>query len=693
MPINLKDPKYYFNRELSWIQFNERVLYEALDETHPLIERLKFIAIFSSNLDEFFMIRVGGLKQQIDADIRDIPIDGLEPEEQVSRISTMLHPLVARQAKILEEVLLPELTKQGIVFRKVKDLSEQSQAYLKNYFHKKVYPVLTPLAIDTAHPFPQLPGLAINLLVKLREPNSTLVRTAVVQIPSSLRKFISVPSEGDDMEFVFMENLVAEHLEMLFPYMEILRVASFRFTRNADLDLSEAEADDLLKHIERELRKRRVGAVVRIEVTQGIEPSDLQFLKEVTGIYGNDIYIIPTYLDLTILMKLLKLNKPHLKDVPFTPSLHKEFVNKSNIFDAIKEKDILLQHPYYSFMPVVEFVETAANDPNVLAIKQTLYRTSGDSAIVRALRTAVGNGKQVTALIELKARFDEENNIEWAKHLDNAGVNVVYGVLGLKTHCKICMVVRREGEDIKRYLHVGTGNYNSNTAKLYTDIGLMTCDEDMGEDATELFNLLTGYSLRRKWNKFLIAPTSLRSSFVELIHECVDHQTPEQPSRIMVVINSLVDPKMIQELYRASQRGVKIDMIIRGICCLKPGIPGISENITVKSIVGRFLEHPRIFYFESKGQSKIFCGSADWMTRNLNRRVELVFPILDEDVKAQVSHILKTMWKDNVKSHYLHADGSYKKLEGIAEPFSAQEYFLAYAQKKHQEVDTTMQAS
>lgn len=688
--MNLKDPKYYFNRELSWLKFNDRVLEEAADPSHPLLERLKFIAIFSSNLDEFFMIRAAGLKDQVHAGVSDIQADGLAPDEVLHRISIHVHEAMAEQQRMLEEEILPGLKKRGIRFRTISSVRKLQREYLTQYFFEQVFPVLTPLAIDPTHPFPQLKGLGLNLLVELRTPYRKDEKVAVIHIPSSLPRFIQLPTDNGHTDYVSIEDLIKLHVDELFPNMKVQNVSVFRITRNADLDLSEAEADDLLKLIERELRKRRVGTVIRLEVNQEMKKSHRDFLKRMCKLKEGDVYDSSSFLDLSAMMQLMSLPYPDLKDPKFTPALNEHLIHGRKIFQVISQGDILLFHPYDSFSHVIDFVQEAAVDPQVLAIKQTLYRTSGDSPIVKALLKAVENGKQVTALIELRARFDEQNNIEWAKELDRAGVNVVYGVLGLKTHCKICMVVRKENQKIKRYLHLSTGNYNESTAKIYTDLGLMTCNEEMGEDASGLFNLLTGYSQQKDWKKFLVAPNSLRSNLEKMIQECIKNHTEEQPACIKMVINSLVDPGMIRELYKASQKGIKVDLVVRGICCLRPGLKGVSENITVKSIVGRFLEHTRIFCFKHSGQTKIYLGSADLMQRNLNRRVELVFPVEDPTIKQQVKEMVEAMWKDNVKSRYLMEDGSYVRpsLSAGDEPFAVQEFLLNEAQKRQQTLDT-----
>lgn len=687
MAKQLKDTGYYFNRELSWIRFNDRVLEEAADESHPLLERLKFLAIFSSNLDEFFMIRVAGLKEQLAAGVRDIAADGLYPEEILFRISDQVHRAVALQYTLLDEDILPKLHKKGIRLRSISNLRKNQKSELQKYFREQVYPVLTPLAVDPTHPFPQLKGLGLNLLAEVRKPYQNESKVAVVHIPSTLPRFIPLENESGKTDFILIEDLIREHIGHLFPNMKVLNVSEFRITRNADLDLSEAEADDLLKLIERELRKRRAGTLIRLEVSRGMTEQNRKFLKSVTRLVEADVYDVPSLLDLSACMAFLSLGHNDLKDPPFSPALSHRFVHDRNVFETISQGDVLLHHPYDSFNHVVDFIQEAAEDPQVLAIKQTLYRTSGNSPIVGALKTAVNNGKQVTALIELKARFDEQNNIEWAKELDRSGVNVVYGVLGLKTHCKICMVVRQEGNKIRRYLHLGTGNYNATTARIYTDLSLMTCDEAMGEDASGLFNLLTGYSMQKRWNKFLVAPLTLRDDMLRLIRECVKYHTEAEPSKIMIVMNSLVDPEMIQELYIASGRGIKIELIVRGICCLQPGVKGVSENIRVKSIVGRFLEHSRIFYFKHSGESRIYLGSADLMQRNLNRRVELLFPVEDPRTKGRVRGILQHLINDEVKSRYLTPEGDYVRSKSRS-GFNVQQFLLEQSQEKHKGIDT-----
>ncbi len=694
MAINLKSSEYYINRELSWLKFNDRVLEEAADSSHPLLERLKFIAIFSSNLDEFYMIRVAGVKEQIHAEIKDPKADGLEPKEVDRLISLHTHEAVSRQAGILKDDILPKLKQKGIRLRQFPGIRNGQRIFLEKYFKEKIFPILTPLAIDPTHPFPNLNSLGINLLVELENPKEKeegkKTATAVVPIPPSLPRFIEMPTQNGKSDFIAIEEVVRRYIGQLFLNMSILGTSAFRITRNADLDLSEAEADDLLKLIERELRKRRLGTIVRLEVASDMNLELREYLKEMTDLQERDVYDMPCCLDYSAFFYFLGLDRPDLKDEVFSPALSSEILQEESIFDALKKSDIILHHPYESFNHVVDFITEAAKDPQVLAIKQTLYRTSGDSPIVKALKTAVNNGKQVTALIELKARFDEANNIEWARELDHAGVNVVYGVLGLKTHCKILMVVRQEEDGIKRYLHLSTGNYNEKTAKIYTDISLMTCDESMGEDASGLFNLLTGYSLQKKWNKFVLAPTGMRKEIARQINNCIKHHSPEEKSYIKIVVNSLVDPEMVQLLYKASMAGVKIDLVVRGICCLKPGIPGLSEKIRVKSIVGRFLEHCRIYYFKYQGESRIFMGSADLMQRNLNRRVELAFPVQKKEIKQRLRFIIQILLDDNTKSRRMDAEGNYHRVKPAKGEVrvDAQKYFLRLAEDVQLELDT-----
>ena len=690
--LNLKDPRYYFNRELSWVRFNERVLEEAYDTNHPLLERLKFLAIYASNLDEFFMIRVAGLKEQINAGIEQRTPDGRSPQDQVNEISELLHPLNDSHSECFEQDILPKLAKEGIFIKPFKELPKTRQEAFKTVFDERIFPALTPLAVDPAHPFPKVRGLGINLLVTLRDPKKSDdgIKRAVIPIPKAIPRFMQADIRGGTA-FVTSEEIIKAHLSEMFYEMEILRVNTFRVTRNADLDISEAEADDLLKLIERELRKRRVGTVIRLEVTSNMPSADIDFLMDQLKLEEADRYQIGGLLNLSSLFELYgQLGRPELKDAHFQPALHPQVVESDNIFEAICKGDFMVLHPYDSFQPVVEFLETAADDPNVIAIKQTVYRATDNSPIVRALRHAAENGKQVLALIELKARFDEQANIKFAKSLEESGVNVVYGLLGLKTHCKTSMVLRREDGKIRSYMHLSTGNYNEKTAKLYTDLGMFTCDEEIGKDMADLFNLLTGYSRKQRWRKLLVAPTMMRKQFVERIEKCIDAHTADNPSRIQLVMNSLVDPDMIRWLYRCSMKGIQVDLVVRGICCLVPGVPGISENIRVRSIVGRFLEHTRIFCFQYDQQVEFYAGSADWMQRNLNRRIEVIYPVEQPDLKRKLQFVIAAMWKDNVKARELQSDGTYQRVDANNRSrFNLQEFLLNRAQQIQQSIDTT----
>jgi polyphosphate kinase len=690
MAMNLRDAALFFNRELSWLKFNERVLEEAADLNHPLLERLKFLSIFCSNLDEFFMIRVAGLKEQLAAGIHELPEDGLTPNEAIEQISIKVHEAVVKHCKLLNEDVMPALRKKGIRIRYYNTLTNEQKEELRIYFKEKVFPVLTPLAVDPSHPFPQLRNLGLNLLVELRDPaQKKEKKIAVLPLPSLLNRFIPLTGKNK-ADCLLLEDLVAPHLDLLFPNMMIVSANCFRITRNADMDLSEAEADDLLKLIERELRKRRMGTLIRLEVSDKMPPENRLFLQQVTGLQERAIFDITGPLDVAAFIHFLDLDFPELKDPAFTPSLHPRITKSPTIFDAIRQQDILLHHPYDSFNHVIDLAQEAARDPNVLAIKVTLYRTSGKSQIVQALKEATAKGKQVTALIELKARFDEETNIVWAKELEHVGVNVIYGLLGLKTHCKLLMIVRQEEGQIRRYVHMSTGNYNARTSRIYTDIGLMTADESIGKDVSELFNLLTGYSGQKDWRKLFVAPINLRDNLVKLIHTAIVQHSAEHPSHIQMVMNQLVDPQMIQSLYKASMKGVKVDLVIRGVCCLRPGVPGISENINVRSIVGRFLEHCRIFHFKFNGERKIYMGSADLMQRNLNRRVEILFPLEDLDLQEQVLDILETMMKDNVKARVLLQDGNFVRAlpRRNEKSVNSQAIFLNLASERQQQIDT-----
>ncbi len=686
--IRLSDSQWYLSRELSWLEFNRRVLHAALDERTPLLERLKFLAIFSSNLDEYFMVRVAVTKQQIDVNVSKRTPDGRTPTEQLRAISDRLRPMITQMHHYFQTDLRPKMLKDGICLLSYPDLTPEQSAYLDTYFNEQVFPVLTPLAVDSGHPFPYISNLSLNLAVEIQDQESAEPHFARVKVPKVLPRFVQLPENlepdldavADDQSFpwvgVPMEQVIAHNIAALFPGMEIKDCHSFRITRNADLSVEEDEADDLMLAIEQELRKRRLGgSVVRMELEAGMNPVMRSTLMNELKIQEEDVYEVEGPLGLADLMSLMSLPLPELKDPhwsPVTPSSWKNVAHAEgeSVFSLIRRRDRLVHHPYQAFSGTVQtFITQAATDPNVLAIKMTLYRTSGDSPIVNALIKAAENGKQVVALVELKARFDEENNINWARTLERSGVHVVYGLMGLKTHTKVALVVRREKDMIRRYVHIGTGNYNPKTAKLYTDLGLLSCRPELGTDLTDLFNYLTGYSRQQSYQKLLIAPVSLRSQMTEFIRQEARLAKEGKQGRIIVKMNALVDPKMIEELYKASQAGVEIDLIVRGICCLRPGIPGISDNIRVTSVIGRFLEHSRIFYFQngseqsgeagSSGGDRYYIGSADWMPRNLDRRVEALVPIEDPTLKKELYELLKICLEDNRKAWEMQPDGTY----------------------------------
>ncbi|MGJ3252468.1 MAG: polyphosphate kinase 1 [Elainellaceae cyanobacterium] len=680
--IDLNAPNYYFNRELSWLEFNRRVLHEALDSRTPLLERLKFMAIFSFNLDEFFMVRVAGLKQQVEAQVRKLTPDGRTPQQQLDDISNLLHPVIVQQHEHFQTELRPQLANHGIYLIDYVDLNQEQRHYLQEYFKEQIFPVLTPLAVDPGHPFPYISNLSLNLAVVMRDPDAKTERFARIKVPKP--RFVTLPPElrvqsknrPSIWTGVPLEQVIAHNLEFLFPGMDIQEYYPFRITRNADLAVEEDEADDLMLAIEKELRKRRLGgSVVRMELQSSTPAFVKETLMREMGLAEIDVYEVDGLISLGGLMSFTDLPLPHLKDPPWSPVVPPRLARVSepetsstfpdeedgeDFFATIRRKDMMVHHPYHSFSATVQrFITQAAHDPNVLAIKMTLYRTSGDSPIVNALIAAAENGKQVAVLVELKARFDEENNIVWARKLEKSGVHVVYGLVGLKTHTKVVLVVRKEDDRIRRYVHIGTGNYNPKTARIYTDIGLLSCRTDLGADLTDLFNYLTGYSRQRSYRKLLIAPVSLRDRMVELIHREIQQANDGNHARIVAKMNALVDPAIIATLYEASQAGVKIDLIVRGICCLRPGIKGISDNIQVISIVGRFLEHSRIFYFHNGGTEEIFIGSADWMPRNLDRRVEAVTPMEEPEIAKDLQEILGVMLADNRQAWELQSDGSY----------------------------------
>jgi polyphosphate kinase len=652
------------NRELSWIEFNRRVLGEALDRSHPLLERLKFLMIFATNLDEFFMIRVSGLIQQVDAGVTKLSRDGLSAVTQLRAISEALRPLVETHIHCLKDVVLPELARNGVFLFDYDELDPVEQEELEAVFDRRIFPVLTPLAVDPAHPFPYISNLSVSLAVQLavwnEKEETEEKRFARVKVPPVVPRLI--PLSGPGIRFVPLEQVIARHIGKLFPDVKVVSCHPFRVTRDADIEIEEDEARDLLREIERELRRRRFGSAVRLEVATSMPDDMRRYLLAALELEEIDLYAVDGPLAINEFAPLLGLDLPHLKDVPFRPGVPSILEGEESIFDILKRQDVLLHHPYESFGPVVDFLNAAAADPQVVAIKQTLYRTSGDSPIVNALIRASERGKQVAVLVELKARFDEENNIVWARKMEEAGVHVVYGLVGLKVHAKLLLVVRQELNGLMRYVHLGTGNYNPLTARVYTDYGLLTSDPDIGADATDLFNSLTGLSRQRRYRKLIVSPVNLRSWSVEMIRREVAFARAGRPARIVAKMNSLTDTRIIRELSEASAAGVRIDLVVRSICCLRPGIPGATENITVKSIVGRFLEHSRVFYFENGGNPEVYLSSADWMERNLEARVETTFPIHDPRLKARlVNELNEVTLLDTVKAHVLKPDGTYAR--------------------------------
>lgn len=675
--INLNKPEYFFNRELSWLKFNLRVLREAGVKTTPLLERLKFVAITASNLDEFFMVRVAGLWDQYENGINKRDAAGLTVKAQLEEISKAAHD----QMKLLNKYLLSlvkELREAGIYICRVSELSEKGRRWLEAYYQEEIFPVLTPMAVDASRPFPFLANKTLNLAVELtnQEGEDSM---GIVQVPSVLPRLLEVPGE-EKRSFVFLEDVINEHCSDLYSGCKILDVVPFRITRDADLEFDEDDIDNLLKEVEKSLRKRTRGASVRLEIYNKANSRIRKFLYNNLDITEQEVYEINGPLDATCFFKFASLPGmwPWLYE-PFVPQRPLELPDDSDIFKVLRERDVLLHHPYESFDPVVKFVSDAADDPNVLAIKQTLYRVSGNSPIVAALARAAENGKQVTVLVELKARFDEENNIIWARRLEEAGCHVIYGLMGLKTHAKIILVVRKEADGIKRYVHLGTGNYNDNTAKLYTDMGLMTANDQFGSDASAFFNVLSGYSDPPVWNKLVMAPLGLRKKIYELIDNEISIVKKGGTGHIIAKMNSLIDYPVIQKLYEASIAGVKIDLIIRGICGLRAGMDGISDNITVRSIVGRQLEHSRIFWFQGGGKEQLFLSSADWMPRNLNDRVELFFPVETPAHIERIKKVLDLYLRDNVGAHMMQSNGTYRRVTNRLEPVGAQSTLYEWA--------------
>ncbi len=682
--IKLPSPevKLFLNRELSWIEFNRRVLEEALDETQPLLERLKFLAIFSTNLDEFFMVRVSGLQEQLEADPSTLSPDGLSPATQLRLISEQLRALLQQQLECLQAVL-QQLEGHGVRIVPYAEITEEQREKLRQMFTERIFPVLTPLSFDTGHPFPYISNISMNLgtfVLPEQSHDDEEMKFARIKLPPNVPRLIRL--EEETFHFVLLEEVIAAHIETLFPGMRVLECQSFRITRDADIEIEEDEAGDLLKSVEQQLRQRRFGFGVRLEVASGMSEQMRTLLKKSLELFDLDVYSCESVLNIPDLMALYKLELPKLKDKPYTQATPAALKSGESIFDAIRHQDILLHHPYDSFAPVIEFLRTAAQDPNVLAIKQTLYRVGPDSPLVQALIDAAERGKQVAVLVELKARFDEENNIQWARQLEKAGVHVVYGLMGLKTHSKVALVVRQENNVIRRYVHLSTGNYNRVTSRIYTDLGLLTCDPDFGADASELFNFLTGYSRQSNYRKLMVAPINLRQRFIELIRREVEHHQAGRKAGIIAKFNSLTDISIIEELYAASRAGVPIDLIVRGICCLRPGIDGHSETIRVGSIVGRFLEHSRAYCFLNGGEEEIYLGSADWMSRNLDRRVEVIFPIRDERIRERVRReVLEIPLTDRAKMRWLQSDGQYlRPLSPEVGALNSQEYLLSLVQ-------------
>jgi polyphosphate kinase len=675
--------QFFFNRELSLLEFHARVLDEAFDPGNPLLERLKFISIFSSNLDEFFMIRVSGLKEELEyANV--VSPDGLTPAEQLAITRERILVVINEQSRCLREELLPQLRENGLSLVPYESLLRHEKESLNDYFMEKVYPVLTPLAVDPSHPFPYISPLSVNIGLMVHEPGDVKFigrgkgessRFVRIKVPSVVPRLVPVGSSGT--RFVLLEEVIEANIQQLFPGMEPGRSYRFRVTRDADIEIRDEEAEDLLSLIQEELRRRRFGKPVRLEVSPDMPDDMIEYLTSSLDLEAEDVYAFDGPLHIQDLMELYDADRPDLKDAPFTPAIPSWYDDYNNIFDAIRERDRLLHHPYDSYDCVTGFINQSVEDPDVLAIKICLYRTGPDSPIPPALIRASEQGKQVTALIELKARFDEEHNIEWARKLDEAGVHVVYGILGLKTHSKLTLVVRREGEALKRYVHIASGNYNPTTSCTYTDLGMFTVDEQTGKDATELFNYLTGFSQQKDYRKLMVAPVNLREKLNDLFQREIEHKRVGRPAHIVAKFNRLADLQIIEKLYEVSRAGVQVDLIVRGICMLRPGIPGLSENIRVRSVVGRFLEHSRVFWFSNGGDEEVYIGSADWMARNLKHRIEVVAPVTDPNAKRYLRDVLlETYLGDNTKARELQPDGRYAPVRESAQPLNSQEYFI-----------------
>ena len=684
-PIATEPIPRLFNREVSWLEFDRRVLEEAMDENLAVLERLKFLSIFSSNLDEFFMIRVSGIKEQVEEGVGELSPDGLTPAEQLKQLRGRLRPMLRKQADYLADVVFPELEKAGVTVEAYKFLNAKEKKKLDKYFRDNIFPILTPQSVDSSHPFPYISNLSLNLGLFI-EPNRTITqknlkhlfrqkRFARIKLPPTVPRLIPIV---DGKRFALLEEVIAANAHHLFPNMKVSEGFLFRVTRDADIEIREDEAGDLMRTLETELQRRRFRFPVRLEVAATMPDKMLKLLETGIGLSDDDIYRIDGFVDISDLMQLYSLDQPALKDKPI-PLVHPAaLLEKKNIFETLKKQDVLLHHPYTAFSAVTDFIAQAAEDPRVQAIKICLYRTGKDSPIVRSLIRASQTGKQVTALVELKARFDEENNIEWARRLENEGVHVVYGISSLKTHSKVLLVIRREGDRLARYVHIATGNYNPSTARQYTDIGLLTADEAIGDDATSLFNFLTGYSQQTEYERLMVAPVNLRERLIELVRRESENAAAGKPAKIIVKTNSLTDTDLIEELYAASAAGVEIELIIRGVCALRPGVAGLSDKIRVRSVVGRFLEHSRIFYFANREEGEeIYIGSADWMQRNLDRRVEVVVPILDPEIRDYLrDEVLGSYLKDTVNARMLKSDGTYQKVANGSTPFDAQLYFV-----------------
>jgi polyphosphate kinase len=690
--IDLTAPSLYINRELSLLEFQRRVLEEARDEENPLLERLKFLAILGSNMDEFYMVRVSGIRKQVESNVLKLSEDGLTPREELAVIRKTAQDLMQDAQQCFQRKLLPKLDKEGIHILDYPKLSASQKERADKYFKDVIYPVLTPLALDPGHPFPHISNLSLNLAIVIRDKKGN-EKFARLKVPDTLPRLIPIKRSSGGVRkdgtipfhhyFVWLEQLIAANLTDLFPGLEVVSAHPFRIVRDADIEIQELEADDLLETMQQNIRKRKFGSVVQVAIYPSMPDEIRDLLVENLEVLPNDVYVLNHPLGLANLWQLYNsVERFELKYLPYKPRTPKPLRNletPESIFDIIRSENVLLHHPYETFSPVIDFISAAARDPNVLAIKQTVYRVGSNAPIVEALLEAAERGKQVAVLMELKARFDEESNIGWARALEDAGVHVVYGLVGLKTHCKVLMVIRREGEGIRRYLHLATGNYNAVTSRFYEDIGMFTCDEDMGSDATDLFNYLTGYSTKKSYKKLLVAPVNLREQLALRIRREIEHAKAGNKAHIIFKMNSLVDMEMIQLLYQASQSGVKVDLIVRGMCCLRPGIKGVSENIRVVSIVGRYLEHSRIYYFQNNGNDEIYLGSADLMPRNLIHRVEVVFPVENKgQVRFLRDKILESYLKDNTRARLLETDGKYKRLKpsGDEKPFDVQSHLM-----------------